>query len=68
MLRATFVSITKSVAGYDGSRNRPPTIVVGDAKGGEAYFKSKCGNCHSPAGDLKGLATRFPDARNLQQR
>jgi len=56
------------VAGYDGSRIRPPTIVVGDAKAGEAYFKSKCGSCHSATADLKGIATRIADARTLQQR
>ena len=56
------------VNGYDGSRNRPATIVVGDAKAGESYFKSTCASCHSAAGDLKGLASRFTDPRGLQQR
>ena len=46
---------------------RPPSIVVGDAKAGEAYFASKCGSCHSPTGDLRGLATRIADPRLLQQ-
>ncbi len=27
------------VAGYDASRMKPPTILVGDAAAGEAYFK-----------------------------
>jgi cytochrome c oxidase cbb3-type subunit III len=56
------------VSGYDISRKPPPTIVVGDAKAGEAYFQAKCASCHSAAGDLKGLASRIPDARTLQQR
>jgi mono/diheme cytochrome c family protein len=56
------------VGGYDVSRNRPPSIVVGDAKAGQAYFSSKCGSCHSATGDLKGIATRITDARTLQQR
>jgi mono/diheme cytochrome c family protein len=56
------------VGGYDVSRNRPPSIVVGDAKAGQAYFSSKCGACHSATGDLKGIATRITDARTLQQR
>ncbi len=56
------------VGGYDISRNRPPSIVVGDAKAGEAYFNAKCGSCHSATGDLKGIATRIADARTLQQR
>jgi mono/diheme cytochrome c family protein len=56
------------VLGYDAARNRPATIVVGDAKAGEAYFKSACARCHSVTGDLKGIATRVGDPRGLQQR
>jgi YD repeat-containing protein len=56
------------VGGYDVTRNRPPTIVVGDAKAGEAYFKSTCAGCHSVTGDLKGVASRINDPRGLQQR
>ena len=59
---------TFRVAGYDVSRNRPETIVVGDAKAGETYFNSKCGSCHSATGDLKGLASKVTDPRGLQQR
>lgn len=55
------------VAGYDASRQRPSTIVVGDAKAGETYFRSKCGGCHETTGDLKAIAARFNDARTLQQ-
>ncbi len=55
------------VAGYDNSRERPPSIVVGDAKAGEAYFKSKCASCHSTSGDLQGFAAKFPDPRAMQQ-
>jgi len=55
------------VGGYDISRERPPSIVVGDAKAGEAYFKSKCAACHSVAGDLKGFAAKIEDPRQLQQ-
>jgi cytochrome c oxidase cbb3-type subunit 3 len=56
------------VGGYDVTRNRPATIVVGDAKAGEAYFKSKCSACHSATGDLNGIGARISDARTLQQR
>jgi cytochrome c oxidase cbb3-type subunit 3 len=56
------------VGGYDASRNRPSSIVVGDAKAGETYFKSKCVGCHSATGDLKGIGARITDARTLQQR
>jgi len=56
------------VSGYDNARNRPPSVIVGDAKAGETYFKSKCGACHSASGDLKGIGSRISDGRTLQQR
>jgi cytochrome c oxidase cbb3-type subunit 3 len=43
-----------------------PTILVGDAAAGQAYFSAKCGNCHSATGDLQGLATRISDPKLLQ--
>ncbi len=55
------------VAGYDASRERPPSIVVGDAATGEKYFAETCGSCHSASGDLQGIATRISDPRLLQQ-
>src|SRR5947209_4370943 len=54
------------VGGYDVSRNPPPTILVGDAKAGEAYFRSKCASCHSVTGDLKGFGAKFEDPKMLQ--
>ena len=51
----------------DPGRMRPPTIVVGDAKAGAAYFAATCASCHSATGDLKGLATRISDPRTMQQ-
>jgi len=44
----------------------PPSIVVGNASEGEAFFNAKCGGCHSAAGDLKGIATRMSDPKALQ--
>lgn len=44
----------------------PPTILVGNAAEGQAYFASKCSGCHSVTGDLKGIATRIPDPKTLQ--
>jgi cytochrome c oxidase cbb3-type subunit 3 len=41
-------------------------VLVGDATAGRAYFDAKCASCHSTAGDLQGLATRFTDAKALQ--
>jgi mono/diheme cytochrome c family protein len=44
-------------------------IVVGDPKAGEAFFNGagKCGTCHSTAGDLKGVGSKY-DAVTLQGR
>jgi cytochrome c oxidase cbb3-type subunit III len=55
------------VGGYDASRMVPPSIVVGNAASGEAYFKKTCAGCHSVNGDLKGIASRITDAKLLQQ-
>ena len=55
------------VAGYDQSRMRPATIVVGDAKAGAAYFQSKCSGCHEVTGDIKNFVTRSNDPRTMQQ-
>jgi mono/diheme cytochrome c family protein len=55
------------VAGYDASRDRPMSIVVGDPKTGEAFFTRTCASCHSVTGDLQGLATRIAEPRTLQQ-
>jgi len=46
----------------------PPSVLVGDARAGQSYFDSKCNGCHSPTGDLKGIATRIPDPKALQNR
>jgi cytochrome c oxidase cbb3-type subunit III len=34
-------------------------IVTGDANKGAAYFKLECKSCHSPAGDLAHIASKF---------
>src|SRR6266849_1761294 len=54
-------------AGYDESRLKPPSIIVGDAKAGEAFFNARCAACHSTTGDLRGIATNISDERMLQQ-
>jgi cytochrome c oxidase cbb3-type subunit 3 len=41
-------------------------ILVGDPAAGRVYFEAKCASCHSPTGDLQGIATRVPDAKALQ--
>jgi len=54
------------VGGYDISRMTPLTILVGDAKAGEAAFGAKCASCHSVTGDLKGFGARITDAKLMQ--
>ena len=63
---ATFLHSFR-VNGYDEARNRPSSIVVGQAAAGEEYFKARCASCHSATGDLRGLATRIENPRTLQQ-
>lgn len=63
-----------SVLAQGGRQGRPPVddtvtperILVGDAAAGQAYFQRTCSNCHSVTGDLKGIAARVADARELQ--
>ena len=43
-----------------------PNILTGNATAGQAYFVSKCSSCHSPTGDLQGIATRIADPKVLQ--
>ena len=43
-----------------------PSILVGNAAEGQAYFAAKCASCHSPTGDLQGIASRISDAKILQ--
>jgi cytochrome c oxidase cbb3-type subunit III len=63
---ATYIHSFK-VGGYDISRQKPVSILVGDPKAGETYFSAKCASCHSVTGDLKGFGAKFSDPRTLQQ-
>lgn len=42
-------------------------VAVGNAAAGKAYFKAHCSSCHSPTGDLAGIAKKYPGDK-LQQR
>lgn len=44
-------------------------VLTGDPKAGEAYFNGpgRCNTCHSPTGDLAGIASKY-DPPTLQQR
>ena len=48
----------------------PINVATGDPDAGRVFFNGagKCASCHSPTGDLAGLARRIPDGVNLQQR
>ena len=41
-------------------------VLIGDAAEGEAYFKARCGKCHSATGDLRGIGSRLTDPTALQ--
>lgn len=49
---------------------QPINVLTGDPEAGRAYFMGTggCSACHSPTGDLAGIARRIPDPVNLQQR
>jgi len=46
---------------------QPINIVTGNATAGRELFQSKCSACHSPTGDLQGVANRYADPKLLQQ-
>ena len=43
-----------------------PSILIGNASEGKAYFAVKCSGCHSGTNDLKGVAGRITDPKKLQ--
>ncbi|MGC2661832.1 MAG: c-type cytochrome [Bryobacteraceae bacterium] len=55
------------VGGYDISREKPPSIIVGNATEGHETFEKMCGSCHSVTGDLKGFASKIENPMTLQQ-
>jgi len=64
-------SIHATMSGQGSPPGRNPTnvelnVLVGDVKAGEATFTAMCSSCHSVTGDLKGIASKFEDARGLQ--
>lgn len=52
-----------------GPYSRVQNVLTGDAKAGEAFFEGAggCKQCHSPTGDLAGIASRL-DPPTIQQR
>ena len=60
-----------SMGGQGSPPGRNPTgielnVLVGDVAAGQAAFTSLCASCHSVTGDLKGIGSKFADARALQ--
>jgi cytochrome c oxidase cbb3-type subunit 3 len=68
----TVAAYVRSVVATIGKQGAPPgeqkalNIVVGSAVDGEAYFNTKCKSCHSPEGDLRGIASRVTSPKALQ--
>ncbi len=64
-----------SILATAGPQGSPPgrnpvgielNVLIGDAKAGEAYFNKACVSCHSLTGDMKGIASKYADAKALQ--
>jgi mono/diheme cytochrome c family protein len=64
--------IHQRVEAIASNRNARGTlnVVTGNVEVGRTFFNGagKCNTCHSPTGDLAGIATRIPVPVNLQQR
>jgi cytochrome c oxidase cbb3-type subunit 3 len=64
-------SIEATAGGQGSPPGRNPmgielNVIVGDAKAGETYFAKACASCHSVTGDMKGIASKYADAKELQ--
>jgi cytochrome c oxidase cbb3-type subunit 3 len=71
-IKAIAEFIHSLTAASQGQGSPPPTdlppvnILVGDAAAGQTFFAAKCSSCHSPTGDLQGIATKVADPKTLQ--
>jgi cytochrome c oxidase cbb3-type subunit 3 len=64
-------SVHATMGGQGSPPGRNPTnvelnILVGDTAAGQAYFATACSTCHSVTGDLKGIGSKYPEPRALQ--
>lgn len=62
-------SVIESIQGQGAppsAGQQVPSIFVGDASEGKAYFATKCSGCHSVTNDLSKIADRIPDPKRLQ--
>jgi cytochrome c oxidase cbb3-type subunit 3 len=64
-------SVQATMGGQGSPPGRNPAgltynVLVGDPKAGEAAFTTLCSACHSVTGDLKGIAAKYEDPKDLQ--
>ena len=65
-------SVQATMGGQGSPPGRNPTdvtlnVLVGDPRAGETEFSARCAGCHSGNNrPLNGIATKYPDPRNLQ--
>jgi mono/diheme cytochrome c family protein len=64
-------SVHATMGGQGSPPGRNPTnvelnLLVGDPASGQTFFAAACTTCHSLTGDLKGIGSKYPDARALQ--
>src|SRR5215469_353736 len=64
-------SIQATMGGQGSPPGRNPVgltynVLVGNAQAGAAFFDTACAKCHSPTGDLKGIASKYADPKELQ--
>jgi cytochrome c oxidase cbb3-type subunit 3 len=65
-----FVHARKTAVDANPGRRRKVSaedISTGNADAGRAYFDSNCKSCHSPTGDLVGIATRYRGLALMQR-
>ena len=62
------VELTANRGTYGQTYNSLRTVITGDAKKGEEFFKGNCASCHSTTGDLAKIGAKFPQATALKSR
>ncbi len=64
-------SVQATMSGQGSPPGRYPTdvtlnVLVGDARAGETEFSVRCAGCHTGDKSLNGVASKYPDPRDLQ--
>jgi cytochrome c oxidase cbb3-type subunit III len=68
----TYIHARKTIADSQNGQRKGVDVAdlqTGDAQAGKRYFNGagKCSSCHSPTGDLSGVATRFEGLKLFQR-